>query len=94
MKAFSLKKKGRSSKISSLKNEERTLIFYESPHRILKTLVEFEAAFGKDRQVSVSRELSKKFEQTINGSLSTVRAHFENNKPKGEFVIVLSGNPM
>ena len=91
---FLPKKKGRSSKISSLKNEERTLIFYESPHRILKTLVQFEAAFGKDRQVSVSRELSKKFEQTINGSLSTVRAHFENKKPKGEFVIVLSGNPI
>ena len=91
---FLPKKKGRSSKISSLKNEERTLIFYESPHRILKTLVQFEAAFGKDRQVSVSRELSKKFEQTINGSLSTVRAHFENKTPKGEFVIVLSGNPI
>ena len=91
---FLPKKKGRSSKISSLKNEERTLIFYESPHRILKTLVQFEAVYGKDRQVSVSRELSKKFEQTINGSLSTVRAHFENNKPKGEFVIVLSGNPI
>tara|TARA_B100000575_G_C22941547_1_gene544988 strand:- start:185 stop:868 length:684 start_codon:yes stop_codon:yes gene_type:complete len=91
---FLPKKKGRSSKISSLKNEERTLIFYESPHRILKTLVQFEAAFGKDRQVSVSRELSKKFEQTINGSLSKVRAHFENKKPKGEFVIVLSGNPI
>ena len=91
---FLPKKKGRSSKISSLKNEERTLIFYESPHRILKTLVQFEAVYGKDRQVSVSRELSKKFEQTINGSLSTVRTHFENNKPKGEFVIVLSGNPM
>ena len=91
---FLPKKKGRSSKISSLKNEERTLIFYESPHRILKTLVQFEAAFGKDRQVSVSRELSKKFEQTINGPLSKVRAHFENKKPKGEFVIVLSGNPI
>ena len=91
---FLPKKKGRSSKIRSLKNEERTLIFYESPHRILKTLVQFEAVYGKDRQVSVSRELSKKFEQTINGSLSTVRTHFENNKPKGEFVIVLSGNPM
>ena len=91
---FLPQKKGRSSKIRSLKNEKRTLIFYESPHRILKTLIQFEAAYGKDRQVSVSRELSKKFEQTINGSLSTVRAHFENNKPKGEFVIVLSGNPI
>lgn len=90
---FLPKKKGRSSKISSLKNEERTLIFYESPHRILKTLMQFEDVYGKDRQVSVSRELSKKFEQTVNGSLSTVRAHFEKNKPKGEFVIVLSGNP-
>ena len=94
MKAFYLKKKGRFSKISSLKNEERTLIFYESPHRILKTLMQFETAYGKDRQVSVSRELSKKFEQTVNGSLSTVRAHFEKNKPKGEFVIVLSGKPI
>lgn len=91
---FLPQKKGRSSKISSLKNEKRTLIFYESPHRILKTLIQFEAAYGKDRQVSVSRELSKRFEQTINGPLSSVRAHFENNKPKGEFVIVLSGNPI
>ena len=91
---FLPQKKGRSSKISSLKNEKRTLIFYESPHRILKTLIQFEATYGKDRQVSVSRELSKRFEQTINGSLSSVRAYFENNKPKGEFVIVLSGNPI
>jgi|TARA_B110000046_G_scaffold99567_1_gene107063 16S rRNA (cytidine1402-2'-O)-methyltransferase len=91
---FLPQKKGRSSRINSLKNEERTLIFYESPHRILKTLMQFEAAYGEDRKVSVSRELSKKFEQTINGSLSSVRAHFENHKPKGEFVIVLSGNSL
>ena len=89
---FLPQKKGRASRINSLKNEERTLIFYESPHRILKTLMQFEAAYGEDRKVSVSRELSKKFEQTINGSLSSVRAHFESHKPKGEFVIVLSGN--
>ncbi len=89
---FLPQKKGRASRINSLKNEERTLIFYESPHRILKTLIQFEAAYGEDRKVSVSRELSKKFEQTINGSLSSVRTHFESHKPKGEFVIVLSGN--
>lgn len=87
-------KKGRTTRINSLKNEQRTLIFYESPHRILKTLMQFEAAYGEDRKVSVSRELSKKFEQTINGSLSSVRIHFENHKPKGEFVIVLSGIPV
>ncbi len=56
--------------------------------------MQFEAAYGEDRKVSVSRELSKKFEQTINGSLSSVRIHFENHKPKGEFVIVLSGIPV
>ena len=89
---FLPQKKGRASRINLLKDEERTLIFYESPHRILKTLLQFEAAYGEDRKVSVSREISKKIEQTINGSLSSVRAHFENHKPKGEFVIVLSGN--
>ena len=77
--------------VGSEKNEEMTLIFYESPHRILKTLMQFEAAYWEDRKVSVSRELSKKFEQTINGSLSSVRAHFESHKPKGEFVIVIEG---
>lgn len=89
---FLPQKKGRVSRINSLKNEKRTLIFYESPHRILKTLMQFETAYGEDRKVSVSRELSKKFEQTITGSLSSVRAHFESHNPKGEFVIVLAGN--
>jgi 16S rRNA (cytidine1402-2'-O)-methyltransferase len=85
-------KKGRSTRIKSLKDEIRTMIFYESPHRLLKTLIQFEEYFGSERKVSVSRELTKKFEETINGTLIEVRVHFESRPAKGEFVIVLAGN--
>ena len=66
------------------------MIFYESPHRLIKTLKDFFEYFGSKRQVSVSREISKKFEETFRGTLLEAIHHFEKNKPKGEFVIVLS----
>lgn len=85
-------KKGRLTRLTLLKNETRTMIFYESPFRINKTLEEFIIHFGSERRVSVSRELSKLYHQTIRGTLSEVQNHFMQNTPKGEFVIVLEGN--
>ncbi len=84
-------KKGRTKKLESLREEHRTMIFYESPHRLLKTLYQFAAQFGDNRQASVSRELTKKFEETINDTLGNLIFHFENNPIKGEFVIVVAG---
>ncbi len=84
-------KKGRQTRLKSLVNEERTMIFYESPHRLLKTLDEFAEYFGAERPVSVSRELSKVFEETVRGTLAEVKTHFETHTLKGEFVICLSG---
>lgn len=84
-------KKGRQTALKRLSVEERTMIFYESPHRIIKTLLDFQSYFSSERKVSVSRELTKKFEQTVRGSLKEVIQHFENHSPKGEFVIVISG---
>lgn len=85
-------KKGRQTRLSFLAKENRTMIFYESPHKLVKTLGHFVDYFGADRQVSVSRELSKMFEETIRGSISEVLAHYEANPPKGEIVIVVEGN--
>lgn len=85
-------KKGRQTLLKSLALEERTMIFYESPLRIVKTLNQFCEYFGKDRNVSVSRELSKKFEENIRGTLAEVAAHFEQHQPKGEMVIVVEGH--
>jgi len=84
-------KKGRQTRLKSLVNEERTLIFYESPHRIIKTLKEFTEYFGEERQASVSRELTKIYEETVRGTLKEVLYHFENNINKGEFVICVHG---
>jgi 16S rRNA (cytidine1402-2'-O)-methyltransferase len=84
-------KKGRNTRLSELSNEGRTMIFYESPHRLLKTLHQFIEFFGKERAASVSRELTKKFEETKNGNLSELVDYFEMQPPKGEFVIVVSG---
>lgn len=84
-------KKGRQSRLNTLKEESRTMIFYESPHRILKTLTQFVEVFGSERQASVSREISKVYEETIRGTLAEIISHFESNPIKGEFVIVLSG---
>lgn len=84
-------KKGRQKRLSSLAEEERTMIFYESPFRILKTLQQLSGIFGNERRVSVSRELTKKFEETVRGTLSSVIEHFSIKPPKGEFVIVVAG---
>ncbi len=90
---FLPQKKGRQKRLSLLKDEERTLIFYESPHRIMRTLEELELALG-DRQAAVGRELSKHFEELVRGPLSSIRAHFTTHPPKGEFVIVVAGSEM
>ncbi len=90
---FLPQKKGRNKHLQSLVDEERTMIFYESPYRVVKSLEQFVEFFGEDRMVAVSREISKKFEQTVRGSVAEVLAHFKNNNPKGEFVIVLAGRP-
>jgi 16S rRNA (cytidine1402-2'-O)-methyltransferase len=84
-------KKGRQKRLQGLKQEQRTLIFYESPHKLLKTLDQFREVFGPDRQVSVSRELSKLYGETIRGTLDSVAEHFKKNAPKGEFVLVVRG---
>jgi len=83
-------KKGRKTRIENLKGEERTIIFYESPHRLLKTLKQLAEAMGEDRLASVSRELSKLFEETITDTLSGLIEHFEQTAPKGEIVLVLN----
>ena len=85
-------KKGRQTKLQSLKDEERTMIFYESPFRLVKTLQQFAEVYGGDRQVSVCREISKVHEESVRGSLTEVIAHFQEKAPKGEIVIILAGN--
>lgn len=88
---FLPQKKGRQTHLESLKDETRTMVFYESPYRTLKTLKQFAEVFGGDRQVSVAREISKIHEQHVRGTLNEVIAHFEEVEPKGEIVIVLAG---
>ncbi len=89
---FLPQKKGRQTRLLSLKEEKRTMIFYESPHRLLKMLNELQEIFGGDRFVSISREISKKFEQTVRGTLTEMIVYFGNHAPKGEFVVVVSGS--
>ena len=84
-------KKGRQTRLLELAEEPRTLVFYESPHKLLKTLSHFAEYFGADRPVSVSRELTKLYEETIRGTVAEVLEHFHNKAPKGEFVIVVGG---
>jgi 16S rRNA (cytidine1402-2'-O)-methyltransferase len=88
---FLPQKKGRQTKILSLKDEPRTMVFYESPYRLVKTLEQFAEAYGSDRQVSVCREISKVHEESVRGTLQEVIAHFKAHEPKGEIVIVLAG---
>lgn len=88
---FLPQKKGRQSRLEALKDETRTIVFYESPHRLLKALVQMAECFGEDRQVSVCREISKLHEESVRGTLKEVIAHFQEHDPKGEFVIVLAG---
>ena len=85
-------KKGRNKRLENLIDESRTIIFYESPHKILKTLNQLIDFFGPERSVSVSRELSKIYEETFRGSLSKAADHFSHRVPKGEFVICLLGS--
>jgi 16S rRNA (cytidine1402-2'-O)-methyltransferase len=84
-------KKGRQTRLLLLAEETRTMIFYESPHKLIKTLGHFVEYFGADRQVSVSRELTKMFEETIRGTATEVLTHYTAKPPKGEIVIVVEG---
>ena len=88
---FLPQKKGRQTHLESLREETRTMVFYESPYRLLKTLQQFAEVFGTDRQVSVSREISKIHEEHVRGTLAEVIGHFTAKAPKGEIVIVLAG---
>ena len=88
---FLPQKKGRQTKLQSLQEETRTMIFYESPYRLVKALEQFAEVFGADRQVSVCREISKVHEESVRGTLEEVIAHFKEREPKGEIVIVLAG---
>jgi 16S rRNA (cytidine1402-2'-O)-methyltransferase len=89
---FLPQKKGRQTKIKSLLNQPRTMIFYESPHRLVKALEQFIEFFGADRKASVSRELTKMFEETKRGTLQEILDYFKEKTIKGEIVIVLEGN--
>ena len=84
-------KKGRKSRLSQLAEETKTIVLYESPHRILKTLAQCAQVMGPDRQASISRELTKAFEETVRGTLEELEAHFTTHTPKGEFVLVIQG---
>ena len=90
---FLPQKKGRTKHLLALAEEERTMVFYESPYRVVRCLEQFAEVFGPDRAVSVSRELTKKFEQTVRGSVAEVLGHFRATEPRGEFVIVVAGKP-
>lgn len=88
---FLPQKKGRLTRLKALSEETRTMVFYESPYRIVKTLTQFAEYFGEERYASVSREISKIHEETVRGTLSELIHHFTDNEPRGEFVIVVSG---
>jgi 16S rRNA (cytidine1402-2'-O)-methyltransferase len=88
---FLPQKKGRQTRLNALQEEMRTIVFYESPHRIVKTLEQFQEVFGAERPVSVCREISKIHEESVRGTIEEVLAHFKANEPRGEFVIVLGG---
>jgi len=84
-------KKGRQTKLKQLAEESRTVVIYESPHRVIKTLEQLKEFFGEDRRVSVTREISKIYEQTVRGTVSEVLTYFTEHQPKGEFVMVIEG---
>ena len=87
-------KKGRQTRLKILSEETRTIIFYESPHKLVKTLLHFEEYFGEDRLVSVSRELTKLFEETRRGTVKEIKEHYMQHPPKGEIVIIVKGNSL
>lgn len=84
-------KKGRQTRLKELAEETRTMVFYESPYRVLKTITQLGEFLGNDRRASVSREISKMFEETVRGTLEELKSHFSDNEPRGEFVIVVGG---
>lgn len=84
-------KKGRNKRISSLADEQRTMVFYESPFRLVRTLEDLAECFGSDREASVSRELTKIYEETVRGTLSSLAGYYKEKTPKGEIVIVVAG---
>lgn len=88
---FLPQKKGRQTRLKQLAQEERTMIFYESPYRVVKTLTQLAENLGNERAVSVSREISKVYAQTVRGTLGELITHFTMNEPRGEFVIVVAG---
>ena len=88
---FLPQKKGRQKRLTELAEESRTMIFYESPFRVVKTLEQFATCFGSERRVAVVREITKKFEQSVRGTIAEVISHFKAHPPKGEFVIVVAG---
>ena len=88
---FLPQKKGRQKRIAELSSEPRTIILYESPYRVVKCLEQLAEAFGAERRVAVVREITKKFEETVRGTLAEAIAHFKAHEPKGEFVIVVAG---
>ena len=88
---FLPQKKGRATRLEALKDEQRTMIFYESPYRVLKTLQQLAEHLGGDRRASACREISKIHEESVRGTLDELTAHFKETAPKGEFVIVVEG---
>ena len=88
---FLPQKKGRQTRLNALREETRTMIFYESPHRVVKALEQMKEVFGEERRCSVCREISKVYEESVRGTISEVLSHFKENEPKGEFVIVVEG---
>ncbi|MBR5391842.1 MAG: 16S rRNA (cytidine(1402)-2'-O)-methyltransferase [Prevotella sp.] len=88
---FLPQKKGRKTRLENLRDEERTMVFYESPYRVVKTLKQFAEVFGEDRKVCCCREISKVHEESVRGTMTEVIAHFTEKEPKGEFVIVVAG---
>ena len=84
-------KKGRKSRLEKLALESRTMVFYESPHKLLRTLLDFYNFFGSNRKISISRELTKLYEETLRGSIKEMVAIYSNKKPKGEYVIIVQG---
>ena len=84
-------KKGRQTRLKEWAEETKTIVFYESPHKIAKTLVQLQEFVGGERRLSISREISKKFEETVRGTVNELIVHFEEKAPKGEFVVILEG---
>ena len=88
---FLPQKKGRATRLEALRDEQRTMIFYESPYRVVKTLAQLSEVFGEERRCAACREISKLHEETVRGTLADVKAHFEEQEPRGEFVLVVEG---